>query len=318
MQKLVIDSYGADIGDEAIIRGALKALERHTEYGAVIVGNRKSFEKCLSDWSVDISRLELEETDNYVRNDESPMSVFNGRENASVCIAMDRLKNDDDCFSCLSPGNTGALFVASMTRLGLEKGIKSPVLASSIPKPDGNWFCLLDCGASLSCTENDLVKFAHLGSDFAKRCYSIPAPKVGLLSNGRESTKGTELIKKTNALLSESDLNFVGNVESYDLFTDYVDVVVADGFCGNLLLKTIEATASSIMRVLSGVEKQYSSEYKGVFDAVNEAIAEKYELNVRGGAFFLGTKKPIIKMHGCSTEDTVGYCIDQLIRLDMN
>ncbi len=316
MRKIVIDSYGADKGDEIIVRGAFEALKSYDEFGAVIAGNRRIFEKCLAESGIEHSRVELMETDDAIKNNDPPICIFNDRNNSSMALSLDRLKKDDDCFACLSPGNTGALFVGSICRLGMVDGLKSPVLSSALPTPSGGWVCLLDCGARMSCKALDFVKFGELGSEFARLAFGVKTPRIGLLSVGREKEKGNDLTKEAYDLLAKSDLNFAGNIEGYDLLTDYVDVVVADGFSGNLLLKNVEATGKAAMQIVSDLRSELGEENNPIFDRIQNALSMKFDLNMRGGATFLGTVKPIIKMHGCSTEETVKACIDQLIRVE--
>ncbi len=316
MRKIVIDSYGADLGDEIIVKGAFEALKAYDEFGIIVAGNRKTFEKCLAESQIAENRAELIETDDAIKNDEPPTCIFNDRNDSSMALALDRLKSDEDCFACLSPGNTGALFVGSICRLGMAEGVKSPVLSSALPTPSGGWVCLLDCGARISCKASELLKFGELGAEFARLAFGAKNPRVGLLSVGREKEKGNELTKETYALLSKSKLNFLGNVEAYDLLNDYVDVVVTDGFSGNLLLKNVEATGKAAMQIVSNLQAELGEESNPIFDKIQNALSMNFELNMRGGATFLGTVKPIIKMHGCSTEETVKSCIDQLVRVE--
>ncbi len=314
--KIVVDTYGADLGEDIIIKGVLDALEEYPQFGAVIVGSHEAFERNSELISEKASRIELIEAEDFITNQDAPTCVFGGRDNSSMVLALKALKEREDCFALLSPGNTGALFVGSMCRLGLKKGVKAPVLSAAIPTPGNKWVCLLDCGASLSCTPADFEKFALLGSDFARLAFGTPNPRVGLLSNGKEETKGTELTKATYAVLKNADLNFIGNVESYDLLSDEVEVVVTDGFTGNIILKSVEAVGAAARKVVENVSRELGVENSPEIQKIMETMSHKFDLNIYGGGTFLGTVKPIVKMHGCSTEVTVRSCIEQLIRVE--
>ncbi len=316
IKKIVVDTYGADQGEEIIVRGLLKALEDYSELGAVIVGSRQCFEKCLSSGNIDSTRIEFIEAEDFITNEDAPTCVFGGREKSSMVLALKTLKERKDCFAALSAGNTGALFVGAMCRLGLKKGVKAPVLSAAIPTPHGKWVCLLDCGASLNCTPSDLEKFALLGSEFARLAFGVKKPRVGLLSNGKEEKKGTELTKNAYSVLKAADINFIGNVESYDLLSEEVEVVVTDGFSGNVLLKAVETVGAAAIKIVENASRELGIEKSPEIQKIIDALSKKFDLNIYGGATFLGTVKPLIKMHGCSTEVTVKSCIEQLVRVE--
>ncbi len=316
MRKIVIDTFGADIGDRAIVEGAFSALEKYPEFGAVIIGTRTVFEDCFNKSSVESSRVEFVESNDAISNDDPPMCIYNARNESSMAIAFDRLKDDDECVAMLSAGNTGAMFVGCICRLGMNGRVRTPVLSSAIPTPDGGWICLLDCGARMSCKPRDFVSFADLGSEFARYAFGVKNPRVGLLSVGEEVEKGNDLTKEGFELLKNSEFNFIGNIEGYDLLTGKVDVVVTDGFTGNALLKSIEGTGQAAMKIISSLQADFGEENNHIFDAIQLALSKKFDLNMRGGATFLGTKKPVIKMHGCATSDTVVSSIDQLVRVE--
>ncbi len=316
MRKIVIDTFGADIGDKAIVKGAFKALEKHSEFGAVIVGNQQTFNACLQSNSDISSRVEFVESNDAISNSDPPICIFNARNGSSMAMSFDRLKADNDCVAMLSAGNTGALFVGCICRLGMNGKVKSPVLSSAIPTPNGGWVCLLDCGSRMSCKPLDFVSFAELGTEFARPAFGVKNPKVGLLTVGAEFEKGSDLTKEAYSLLEKSDVNFFGNIEGYDILSGRVDVVVTDGFTGNVLLKSIEGTGQSAMKIISRLQTELGEENNPIFEKIQNALSVKFDLNMRGGATFLGTKKPVIKMHGCATESSVVSCIDQLVRVE--
>ncbi len=314
MNKIVIDTYGADAGTSPMIEGAQSVLDNHPDIGVVLVGDRADIEaKC--DISLYRERLEVMHADDFITNTDPSACVFNSRDTSSMVLALKRLKNDPDCVGLLSPGSTGALVVGSIFRLGLIKGLKTPALSSSLPRVDGKMVCLVDCGANVNCNEKDLLTFALLGNAYAKIMYEQDRPRVGLMSVGTERTKGNELTLKAYPLLEDSQLNFIGNLEGSDLIMGKADVVISDGFSGNILLKSHEAAGQVAMHIVKDMIHAHPDCCAGLEHAY-EQLAYLYDLNVRGGATFLGTIKPIIKMHGVAVADTVCACADQLLLLN--
>ncbi len=314
MKKIVIDTYGADAGTLPIIQGAQTVLDAHPEIGVILVGDRADIES-QCDVSHYGNRLEILHADDFITNDDPSSCVFNGRDTSSMVLALKHLKTDRDCVGLLSPGSTGALVVGSIFRLGLIKGLKTPALSSSLPRIDGKMVCLVDCGANVNCSEKDLLTFALLGNAYAKIMYEQDKPRIGLLSVGSERTKGNELTLKAYSLLEDSGLNFIGNLEGSDLIMGKADVVVSDGFAGNVLLKSHEAAGQVAMHIVKSMIKTHPDSCAGLQEAY-EQLAYLYDLNVRGGATFLGTVKPVIKMHGVAVAGTVCACADQLLMLD--
>ncbi len=316
MKKVILDIYGADAGTGAMIEGAQAVLELHPEMGMVLVGDRADIESYgLHETYAD--RLEIIHADDFITNTDPASCVFNGRDTSSMVLSLKKLKEDPDCVGLLSPGSTGALMVGSIFRVGLIKGLKMPALSTSLPRVDGKMVCLVDCGANVNCTEKDLLTFGLLGDAYAKVMYQQDAPRVGLMSVGTERTKGNELTLKAYPLLEKADINFIGNIEGSDLITGKADVIVSDGFSGNVLLKSHETAGQIAMHILKKEMHKSPDQSAGLQEAY-EQLAYLYDLNVRGGATFLGTNKPIIKMHGVAVARTVVSCTEQLLMLDNN
>lgn len=312
MKKVIIDIFGADAGPAPIIRGALRALEQHPELGLIFIGNRAEIEAhCTEN-----QRIEIIETDDFIGNDENPAVIFTGRDNSSIALGFARLKNDEDCIGMLSPGSTGALLVGAICRLGLMEGLKTPALSSNLPLWNGETFCLVDCGANIQCTAKDLVRFARMGDAFRRSIKPEVTPRVALLSVGREDSKGTPLLQEAFGLLKKEPLNFIGNMEGNDMVMGYADVVVADGYAGNLLLKGTEAAGLLARGIVEKLAGQAGKENDPLIQAIRQQLTLTFDFNTRGGATFLGTKKTVIKMHGCAVEETPVACIDQLLRLE--
>ena len=229
MRKIVVDTFGADASDKVIIKGCLEALDKYKEFGAVIIGKKESFDLLAKSADKDIiKRIEFVESHHAISNDDPPTCIFNGRSDSSMAMMLDRLKSDNECFAGLSAGNTGALFVGSMCRLGLKKGVKAPVLSAAIPTIGDKWVCLLDCGASLSCSKNDLLKFAVLGSEFARLAFGVKNPRVGLLSVGAEKGKdsiinGIQKIQDYMIIIHPRCVNFLTEISCYSWDKDKFD-----------------------------------------------------------------------------------------------
>lgn len=310
MKKIIIDIYGADAGAEECLCGVVLAIKQEHIF-PVLVGDKELIDGFMAENGIGEDAYEVIHTTDYITNDEPPTVVFGGREESSTVLAYQRLKQDDDCVALLSAGNTGALLVGAIARLGLLDTVKFPALCSALPCAGEKLVCLVDCGAIIDCTEKDLVRFAKMGNVFAKCYCGVDAPRVGLMSVGREAAKGSALTKKAYELLSGLDLNFVGNLEGSDVVSGYADVIVTDGFSGNLLLKNTEAVGKKAMEIVA----KYAKENPALVDAINRELAKTFDFNTRGAATFLGTKKTVLKMHGCATRETVLSSVQQITRL---
>ncbi len=314
MDKIVVDVYGADAGALPVIKGTLSALRKFPELSAVLVGRQEEL-ACLSCFEFDNSRVETLLAEDVVTNHDQPSEVFSGRGDSTLVKALLRLKTDEDCIGLISAGNTGALLVGSIFRLGLVKGIKMPALASLIPIADGRNILIADCGANLDCSAKQLSELAVMGSAFYSCAEGVDAPRVGLLSVGRENEKGNAVTKEAFGLLSALPINFVGNIEGNDPVEGAVDVVVTDGFAGNILLKNVEASGKAAIAAVEAALSSCPDCAVASLQAVRDRLKNAFDFNPRGGATFLGTVKPVVKMHGSLTEDTPCACIDQIIRL---
>lgn len=311
MVRIVVDTLGADAGLEPIVTGIAKALNKNIDFFPVLVGPEQQLKAILDAEGIDPARYEILHAEKYIRNQDPPHCIFGGCDDTSMAIAYGRLKND--CDAMLSAGSTGALLVGSICRLGLLPGLKFPALISALPCGGENLLNLVDCGANVECTADDLVRFAKMGDVFAKAYCGIESPRVGLMSVGREAQKGNALIQEAHKKIAALDLNFVGNVEGSDMVTDYADVIVADGFSGNLLLKCAESVGKRAMELVEqfgeGVDRQ-------ALDRIKNAIFETFDFNSRGGATFLGPRKTVVKMHGSANADTAVASVEQILRLE--
>lgn len=313
MKKIVVDIYGADAGPEVIITGVAAALKQGVSFFPVLVGQASLIRQMLDQAQIAPAQYEILDTDRFITNNDPPTCIFGGMDDSSMAMAYDRLKNDAQCDALLSAGNTGALLVGSIFRLGLLQGLKFPALASALPTPDGKLVCLVDCGANVECSSSDLVRFARMGNVFSKAYCGIENPRVGLMNVGREAQKGNTLTRETYEKLQALPLNFIGNLEGSDLLTGYADVVVTDGFSGNLLLKNAEAVGKAALAI---VEQVAANADPVLLATLRTRLTEAFDFNAQGAATFLGTKKTVVKMHGCADVSTVVTSIMQILRLE--
>ena len=311
MTKIIIDTLGGDAGCTPIATGVAAALAEGLDFFPVLVGPRRELLPILEQYDIAPQRYEIVDADAYIRNEDAPTCIFGGCEDTTMVKAYHRLKTDDTCNAMVSAGNTGALLVGSICRLGLLPGLKTPALLGALPCNGEHLLSLVDCGANTECTAEDLVRFAKMGHAFAKCYCGIDRPRVGLMSVGREAQKGTALIRRAHELIRQENLNFIGNVEGSDLVSDYADVIVADGFSGNLLLKCAEsvgkAAAALVARYGAGIPEM---------ETCRNALLETFDFNSRGAATFLGPKKTVVKMHGQANANTVVSSIKQVLRLE--
>lgn len=312
MKKIIIDIFGADAGQEVILLGAAAALKQDPELHLLLVGKQEEILPVMTREEISPERYTLCHAADVIGAEEPPSCVFRGREQSSLVMALRLLKENPDCLALLSPGSTGALLVGSIVHLGLLPGLKQPALCSALPCSGRELLCLVDCGANMDTRPKDLARFALMGDAYMKCLCAMETPRVGLMNVGTEPGKGDERTKEVYQLLQELPLHFIGNIEGSDMVSDTADVIVADGFVGNVLLKNTEAVGKAALALVEAQIKLAPSE---ALYALHRELLRRYEFNNRGGATFLGTKKTVIKMHGCATAQTVVACVGQALRL---
>lgn len=312
MKRIVIDLMGSDKGEEEIFLGALSAAKALPDYCFALVGNVSEKNKRLLSEEGLSSRIEIIDAPVTFLNTDSPMEIVKGRDETSLVTSLKRLAEDDDCIALLSFGSTGGLLVGSIFRLGLLSGLKMPALASHAYDKDLSRFIIVDCGANLDCEPKTLLRFAHLGSALSKSFAHKENPRVGLLNVGKEKGKGNALIKATYPLFEGSDLNFVGSIEGDDIFDGMADVIVADGFVGNVLIKSADHLSKVVLDMVRKELPEIADE-RGIYDR----IRARFNYNEEGAAVVLGSRKICLKGHGTSSKKTVlSACLqaDELYR----
>ena len=313
MKKYIIDIYGADKGYGVVIDGALETLRENDDISIVLCGDEESIKTYLSDKSYDADRISIVHAPEEITNHEPPTVIFDKKQNSSLAVAIKLLKEDDDAVALVSPGNTGAVLVGSIFKLGMSVPLKQPALASMLPCANGKLVCLIDCGANMDCKPAQLAKFAVMGSVLMQCRSDIENPTVGLLSVGREEGKGNVQTKEAYNLIKETGVNFIGNVEGNDVLTGDIDVVVCDGFSGNILMKNAEANGKVAMRFIDELleKEEEGSHTYDVLSGLRHRLFSTFDFNSQGGATFLGVKKILIKAHGSANSKTFAACIGQ-------
>ena len=311
MKKIAVDAMGGDNAPQAIVEGVNQALADFSDIEIQLYGDEAKIKTYLKA----NDRVSIIHTDEKINSDDEPVKAIRKKKQASMVLGAQAVK-DDKADAVLSAGNTGALLAAGLLVVGRIKNIDRPGLMSSLPTIDGKGFNMLDLGANAENTAHHLHQYAILGSFYAKNVRSVAHPRIGLLNNGTETTKGDPLRKETFALLAADEtLNFIGNVEARDLMNGVADVVVTDGFTGNAVLKSIEGTALGIMEQLKTSIKQAGLRAKlGALLLKNSLydLKDSLDYSGAGGAVLFGLKAPVVKCHGSSDAKSVYYTIKQI------
>lgn len=308
--KIILDVMGGDKEVSEFVRGAVWAK---AEYDAEItlVGDEEKIKEALSAEKSE-GMFEIVHAPDVITMEDNPLSIRREHRDCSMATALKMVASGKGD-AVVSAGNTGALFIGATGYVHCAEGVRRAALASVIPmqKP----LLLLDCGANAEVTPAFLVQFAHLGSIYMNRVLGVENPRVGLLNNGAEAHKGTPIYKEAHALLAkEEGIRFVGNVEGKDVPFDACDVLVCDGFAGNILLKTIEGTSKFVMKQFSGIFSGVIGKLAGVM-VLKKAknLKKRFDAKEYGGAPFLGIAKPVIKAHGNSDAKAIKNAIRQAI-----
>ncbi len=301
--KIIIDAYGGDHSPDEIIKGTLAATREKEGFDVVFVGKNDGIRQVLATEEYDVKRVSVVNADEVIGCDETPTEAIRTKKNSSVVVAAKLLKEDENAAAFVSAGSTGAVLSAAVLLTRRIKGVIRPALAPLIPNLKGGETMLLDCGANVDSKAVNLLQFAVMGSAYMKEVKGIENPKVALLSNGTEDKKGCALSREAFDLLKiEDGINFVGNMEARDILSGDYDVVVADGFYGNIALKSIEGAVATIFASLKAEVKSSKKAAIGALLMKNafRNLKSKLDYNKRGGAVLLGMEKTVVKAHGSS------------------
>lgn len=316
--KILVDAMGGDHSPDEIIKGCVDALSV-IESDIVLIGkedviNAKVKEFYGKDNIKEVSeRITIKNAETVIQNEESPTSAIKNKKDSSMVVGFNMLKNDEgDAF--VSAGSTGAFMAGGLLLVGRIKGIDRPALCPLLPTYDGKGFMLVDSGANTNCRALNLIQFAQMGSIYMNKVMHVENPKVGLLNIGAEEGKGNELTKETYVKFAETNtVNFFGNIEGRDMFNGDVDVVVSDGFTGNVALKTTEGVGAMVNKILK--EELMANPWRKLLAVLLmpalKTIKKRMDYSEYGGALLLGIKKPMIKCHGTANAKIVKFTLIQ-------
>lgn len=310
--KIIIDAMGGDNAPLEIIKGTMLAVD---EYGidAVLVGDEDKINACVKENGITLKSTTIVDAKNVITMHDDPKSVLKEKADSSMSIGF-KLLNDGEGDAFVSAGNTGAITVGATLITKRIKSVKRPAIASIMPSAQKP-ILLMDCGANAECRAEFLYQFGLMGSLYMKHIMKYDNPKVALANNGEEETKGTPMVKEAYALMKEAPYNFVGNIEGRQIPFGDADVIVADGFTGNLILKTYEGVAKVLMNgIKAAFMKNTLSKisYLGVKSGIDD-MKTQFDYKEYGGAVMLGVKKPVIKAHGSADARTFKNAIKQAV-----
>jgi glycerol-3-phosphate acyltransferase PlsX len=300
--KIAVDAMGGDLAPRNAVVGAINAYDENKQFELLLVGKEKEIEDVINSENLQFKNENIIHTDEVIEMGDSPSTSLKAKQNSSIVVGA-KLVNEKKADAFLSAGNTGAMVMSSVLNTGRIKGVSRPTLTAPFPNEKNGYTFISDVGAFVDSKPQHLMEFAILSSIFIEEIYGIKNPRVGLLNVGEEASKGYKLTSEANKLLSDSHLNFIGNIEGKDIFKGTADLVVCDGFIGNILLKFAE----SIIPFLKSKFKDYAD--KGFFNKLRIGIARtplreslsgaNYEL--QGGLPLLGINGISIVGHGSST-----------------
>lgn len=308
--RIIIDAMGGDNAPGAQIDGAVRAVNK-LGVDIVFVGREEVIREELKKYEYPEDKVSVVNADEVITNHEEPAKAVRSKKNSSIVVAAGMLKNGE-ADALLACGNTGAILAAGLLIVGRIKGILRPALATTLPTAKGPKL-LIDAGANTNCKAENLVQFGIMGSIYMKNVIGIDNPTVGLISNGEEEGKGDELTKSAYPVMKEAPFNFIGNIEGRDVMEGNSDVMVCDGFVGNVVLKTVEGMGHVMGNLVKEMfMKNILTKLGGLF-ALKGVKQLKKTMDYRsyGGAPLLGTKKPVIKGHGSSDAKAVYNAVVQ-------
>ena len=316
MLKIIVDAMGGDNAPAEIVKGALDAVKERPDFKLVLTGDEDLVNRELDKYTFDASRVEVVACTQVITNDDVPTQAVRAKRDSSLVVGLNLLKNDAEAGGFVSAGSTGAVLTGGIMFVGRLKGVMRPALCPGIPNVRGEITLLCDCGANAECKPAYLAQFGVMASAYAKAAYGVKEPRVGLLTNGTEEHKGDPLHQEAHQLLKETKgIRFAGNVEGRDIMYGDVDVVVSDGFSGNVALKAIEGCGKTVATMLKkeftrslGSKLSYLFARKPV-----KRLARALDYSRFGGSVFLGLKKVVIKSHGSSKAFSIKQSVFQAI-----
>ncbi len=312
--KVVVDGFGGDFAPVEVVEGAILAVKQNKNLTVVLTGDKEKLEKVIAGRN---ERIEIVDAKDAITNDDQPTLAIRQKKDSSLVRAFDLLKDNDDVIGLVSAGSTGAVLTGAILKIGRIKGVSRPALCSILPTVVENKSVMIcDCGANVDCKSEHLLHFAVMASSYYSIMNDVENPKVALLNNGAEEHKGNELTKTVYPLMKNLPINFVGNAEAREVMTGDVDVIVTDGFAGNVLLKATEGVASGMSKMIKKEAKKNPFAMIGaLLMGKFRGLKAKMDINKYGGAPFLGCKKLVVKTHGSANRLNFCNTILQVVKL---
>jgi glycerol-3-phosphate acyltransferase PlsX len=302
---ILVDAMGGDNAPDAIVNGCIDAINEQDGFDILLIGDSVKIDKILKQRRFSNPRLKINHTDEVITGHDMPTRAIRSKKNSSMVIGFNLLKEKKgDVF--LSAGNSGALLAGALLLIGRLKGVDRPALGAIIPTKTGRTL-LIDAGLNSVCKPINLLQFGTFGSVYMKEMFGLEQPRIGLVNIGSEDSKGNDAVRQAFSMLSESNLNFVGNIEGNDVIQGKVDVVVCDGFVGNVMLKLLEGAASFMF---GAIKEMYTKSVMAKLSALAikkdlKIFASKLDSDENGGAPILGVDGLVFKSHGSSNTKTI-------------
>jgi len=307
---IAVDAAGGEYAPHEIVKGAVKAAQEY-EVGIALVG-RKDILYVQAGRYLKKSDITIVEASEVIKENEPPVEAINSKPNSSIVVGINLVK-EGIASAFVSAGNTGAIFYSALSSLGRIRGIERPALGAIVNISVTAPIFLLDAGANANCRPSHLVQFAHLGSIYAREVLGIASPRVALLSNGEEETKGNRLVRESHHLLKQTDLNFIGNLEGQNISKGMADVIVTDGFTGNIVVKTLEGLGETFLK-LRNVGQVFANAYHTqsratLLDVGLGSLVKRIDYRESGGGCLLGVDGNVIVAHGRSQAKAIKNAI---------
>ena len=313
--RIFVDAMGGDFAPQAPVEGAVEALRRYPNIEITLAGDLKQVEPLLKDCDDVRGRITLLDAPEVITNHESPVMGVRTKKNSATVQGMLQLK-EKQADGFVSAGSTGAVLAGGMFRLGRIEGVERPALAPLLPNGKG-YFLLIDCGANVDCKPEYLQQFGVMGDAYMKGVMGLKQPRVGLINIGAESEKGNALVKAVYPMMEQASYHFIGNVEARDITGDQADVLVCDGFSGNLILKFMEGVSGTLMGM---IKKELMADTRSKIGALISKPAFKrvkkaMDYTEVGGAPLLGVQGAVVKAHGSSNAHAFSCAIGQCVKM---
>lgn len=317
MIKIVVDAFGGDYAPLEIVKGVIKAVNENNDIHVILSGEENKLNEILAGEKYNSTQISVLDAKDVISNNESPTDAIRLKKDSSLVKALDLCKNDDSVAGIISAGSTGAVLTGAFMKIGRIKGIYRPALCPVLPTVKGTQVSICDCGANMDCKPEYLEQFAVMGSCYLN-ALGNKKPRVALLNVGTEDHKGDARTKEVFALLKDNkNVNFVGNMEARDLLGGDYDLVVTDGFAGNVLLKSHEGAIKSLLTVMKAdIMSSLSSKIGALFmKKTFKNLKKKFDYSTYGGAVLLGCKKLVVKAHGSSNQNSIYACVNQMYNM---